>query len=396
MAPHLLPGERGLLFSSWNPRARQEWMIAVLEPGSDEIRFLLEGVGPLYARSGHLLYVDATQRILYAVPFDLDQLEVRGEPTIVARNVSRMAISDEGTLSYDTIRETPQRLVWLEPDGAREILALPEREYEMVRLSPDGRRAAVVIEEGTNSDVWAVDLERGTSTRLTPERFFAWDSYPVWSPEGDRVLFSSDRDGPPNIYRVSFHGGEIERLTNTRESVQYAHDITADGRRLVVTTQATEGISGRDADLALIDLETGTSEPLIASPAEERRGAISPDGRWLAYGSEESGEWQIYLQAFPGLGSRRHVTVDGFDGDPRWSPDGGTLYYARGEEIMAVAVRTDPEVEIGEPVSVAEIPELMGFDVAPDGRLLLIERIGPRRRGVVTVLNWSLALRGDR
>ena len=392
--PRALPGGRALLFSSWNPSERREFLVGVVEIESGRIRYLVEGVGAVYSKSGHLLYEDASRRILYAAPFDPERLQIRGDPVVLAREVSDFALSEGGTLVYETFRETPQRLVWISPDGSRKEVPVPEKEYEMIRLSPDGTAAALAIEEGTAWDLWTLDLDRGTFTRLTAPGFSEWNTSPVWAPDGESIWFASDRSGPPNVYRVPARGGEEERVTEEL-AVHFPTGVTDDGTGLLLSRRVETGEGGverRDFDLALLDLETGDLRTLVASKADEREGSLSPDNRWLAYGSEETGTRELYLDRFPEGGARRRVTIDGTNGGARWSPEGNRLLYQRGDELMVVEVQTEPELVLGRPEPLATVPELMDFDVAPDGRLLAIERTGPRERGLVVVQNWVAEL----
>jgi eukaryotic-like serine/threonine-protein kinase len=390
--PQPLPGGRGIVFTAWSPGARVEDAVTVLPAGSDQPRTITPGAHPAYDPAGHLLYVDVDRRVLNAVPFDLEALEVRGTPRVIAQEVgNRVSTSRAGTLLYEVARETPRRLTRVDRDGVREVLPLPEQEYGLLLISPDGRRAAMVIQEGT-AEIWVVDLERWTFTRLT--NYPGYDHYPVWSPDGEWIVFSSDRDGPPNLYRVRPGGGEVERLTNAY-AVQRADGFTPDGRRLVISYRdiaAEEAGAPSTYDIGILDLESGDLTPLIASAAEERGASLSPDGRWLVYASNETGRWELYLRSLTDAGRKIRVSLDGIDSRGVWAPDGKTIYYAKSEKMIAVPVSAGPDLSVGRPVEIFDVPELVWFDVGPDGRFVISERTAPREQGIVAVLNWAKEL----
>jgi eukaryotic-like serine/threonine-protein kinase len=390
--PQLLPDGRGIVFTAWSPAERIKHAVAVLPADSDQPRRITPGGNPAYDAAGYLLYVDADRNVLNAVPFDLDSLEVRGAPRVIARDVgSHVATSSAGTLVYQMFRETPHRLTHVDRDGVREVLPLPEQEYAQLSISPDGRHAAVAITEGT-PDIWIVDLQRWTFTRLT--NYPGYDYYPIWSPDGEWIVFSSDRDGPPNLYRVRPGGGDAERLTDAY-AVQNAEGFTPDGTRLVISYRAIAA-EERDAssgyDIGVLDLESGAMSPLIASAAEERGASLSPDGRWLVYGSNETGRFELYLRSLTSGARKTRISLDGIDTGGVWAPDGRTIYYAKSGKMIAVPVSDGPELSVGRPVELFDVPELVSFDVGPDGRFLINERTGPRERGIVAVLNWAQEL----
>ena len=217
--------------------------------------------------------------------------------------------------------------MWVDRSGEEEPLAAAARDYLSLSLSPDGTRAAVGLgSDSGNADVWVSELARGTLTRVTTDA--ALDTRPLWDPDGRSVVFVSDRDGPLAVYRKAADGtGTAEPLVTFDEAVTgiTPYDWSADGSRLFVDAILPE--TGRDVGMVSVE-EPGTWEPLIHTAARELSPAISPDGRWLAYTSDETGRNEIYVVRFPELEARRPISVGGGSG-PTWSADGSELIYLR-------------------------------------------------------------------
>ena len=240
------------------------------------------------------MYVN--QATLFAAPFDLGNLEMTGSPAPVVQEVdwnignggAGFSFSDTGNLVYvrgdSTVPEYP--VVWVDRDGGTMPLLEERGSYANPRLSPDGTRLSLTVLRDGNWDVWVYDLERGVSTRLTFED--SVDTEQIWSPDGEYLIFSSDRNGPDNLYRKRSDGsGELERVAEG-ESLQWASSWSRDGRFVTYVT-ATAAL---DLWVAPADGE-GTPELFLSTPFAESDGAFSPDGRWLAYASDESGRTEI-------------------------------------------------------------------------------------------------------
>ena len=399
-SPRFLPGGQAVLFTVWSPGTDPEARVAIAELETGRIRTLFEGASAVYSASGHLLYRRPQDRTLVAVPFDLAEERVVGDPTVIASPVDGLSLSQSGALAYEEVKEMPLRLVWLELDGSTHPLPVPGRHYGQISIGPDGRRAAVVIEDPHSAyrqQVWLIDLERGTSTPITTYR--GWNNYPLWTPDGDSIVFASDREGPPTLYRVSVEGGEPQRLIT--DDLAFRPDSFApDGRRLVFTHIDLEAGEQSDtatskSDLRMLDLDSGEVAPLLETAAGEHSGRISPDGRWLGYVSDESGDDQVYLRSFPDLGGKRRVSLGGVTGRLHWGAEGRKLFYRQGEEVrsrlMAVEIRAEPELTIGEPRVVVPIPpEMEGADLAPgEERILAAESTGETEREIVVILGWG-------
>jgi serine/threonine-protein kinase len=341
--PQVLPGGKAVLFTSHTQSAggfdNATVEVLVLETGERKV-LRRGGSYGRYLSSGHLVYVN--QATLFAVPFDLGRLEVTGSPAPVVQDVSwdvahggaQFGFSETGRLAYvggdNTLPEYP--VVWVERNGSRSSLWEERGSYANPRLSPDGTRLSLTVLRDGNWDIWVYDLERGVSTRLTFDE--ASDTEQIWSPDGEFLVFSSDRNGADNLYRKRADGsGELERLTES-QSAEWATSWSSDGR-FITYIKSENGF-----DLWVVPLE-GEREPevFLSTPFNEANGAFSPDGRWLAYGSNESGRFEVYVRPFPPRGGKWQVS-DGGGGYARWSRDGRQLFYRTDEGLMVASVDT--------------------------------------------------------
>jgi serine/threonine-protein kinase len=267
------------------------------------------------------------------------------------------------------------------------------------RISPDGTRVALDVRD-QQSDVWIWDFARETMTRLTMD--LAIDSSPIWTRDGGRIVFSSNRLGPSNLFAQSADGtGAPERLTEAL-SAQAASSISPDGRQLIFREQTSE--SGQDLRMLALDKERRTL-PLVQARFNERNGEIAPDGTLIAYESNESGRFEVYVTPFPKTESGRSQisTAGGFF--PAWAPNGRELFYVADDgRLMAVDIRVEPAFMAGTPRVVVDRGFFVGaqfirtYDVSPDGtRFLLIDVPDAGSQadtpGLTVVLNWSEELK---
>ena len=411
--PEFLPSGDAVLFTIAAESADQS-LIAVLSLDTGEQKVLVRGgSSPRYSPSGHLLY--AVQGNLWAVGFDLNRLETIGDPVPVQEGVlskpagvANFGVSLNGVLVYlpgtGALQQT-RTVGWVDRGGQEEALSLPAREYDTVSLSPDGARAAFgLADDSGNADVWVSDLSRGTLTRLTTDD--AFDGNPLWSPDGRRVVFRSDRNGQPELFWRAADGSDsAESLVTFDEPVVdvYPYTWSSDSSSLLVHA----GFADTGPDIGMVSVETpGAWTPLLQTTATEWSPSISPDGRSLAYASDETGRNEVYVQRFPELDGRSQVSVDG-GYIPNWSADGREIFYVGAssgppETMMRVTV----DVDAGAPASfTVGTPERMfdwryflrfGFrrhhDVSRDGRLLVIAQAESldesRGTGINVVLNW--------
>ena len=320
-----------------------ERQLARLSLTSREVTHLrINGSDPIYSPTGHIVYAvsDGTVR---AVGFDLDRLELTStNPVPVLENVNTGAggntgnfgLAANGSLVYLSgprfNTEVQNRsLVWVELDGREEVFAVPTDAYEWVRISPDGEQVAMFINDDQNTDVWVSQVDRTTLRKLTTDP--AVDAFPLWTPDGDRVVFWSERESAPGLYWTAADNSEpVELLAEFDEGTAIPFDWSADGNTLVFEYR-TDVI--RTADIGILTMGDDPSWTLLlASEAGEFAPAISPDGEWIAYTSFETEQNEVYIERFPELGDRQQVSIGGVGGamEPTWSPEGDRLYYQRG------------------------------------------------------------------
>jgi len=409
--PQVLPGGE-VLFTSVSAGAADSGELHLLKPSGEDQTILPNATAGRLLGTGHLVFIRGGS--LWAVPFDRDRLDPVGTPVPVVEGVRvesggavQVAIADDGTLAYiPAVVQQKRGLFWESDDGREQAVATPAGAFDAVVLSPDGRRAALVIKSGNlNTDVWVTELARGTLTQITYDGS-ARD--PLWTPDGQALVYGATRDGRAELLKKAADGTGAPETLATFDADVYRvgpESWAPDG----VTLQI--GLSHRNTgfDIGLISPDAaGTWRVLIQTPFDELDGQISPDGRWIAYMSNDSGGSQVYVQRFPGLGDRQPVSP-GQDRNvkPRWAPDGRALFYRRGSgerAIMRVPFVTNPatgEAVIGVAVPVLDWRFWVSQDtqrvwaIAPDGhRFLVIKEISEANavpqpsRQINVVLNW--------
>ena len=412
----VLPGSDAVLFTLTDQAGAGELHLLRRDTGEHRI-IVPDAVAGRVLSTGHLVFVRSGA--LWAVPFDRAALEIAGTPAPVVEGVRVMrggavlyATADDGSLVYvpGTAGTDARSLVWVDRGGQEELLTLPARDYDTLSLSPDGTRAAVVAggDDG-NVDVWVSELARGTLTRLTTRP--GVDTYPLWSPDGQRVVFMSTEDGRVTLYQQAADGsGTPERLlTDETMTDLVPYDWSPDGETLFLT-----GVSpDTDRDVGMVASDgSGTWTPLVQTPARDLAPAISPDGRWLAYASNESGLYEVYVQRFPEMLGRQQVSV-GTGHRPHWSDDGRELFYLRAptgppRAVVRVTVEpTDsdpPALDFGTEEVLFDwryhqrSSAMPFYDLSPDGRFLMITTgdaagDGSGRAEIHVVLDWFEELR---
>jgi serine/threonine-protein kinase len=393
--PEILPGGKAVLVSPASG-------VAVLFLETGEERLLLPSAGnarfaaTVSDLAGHVVFARGAS--LWALPFDVSRLQATGPPVQVLdglkteyRGSQHFALSQNGTLAYvpgAAGAGASASLVWVDRQGKVSPLGLPKRTFGNFRVSPDGKRVAVAI-QGVTSDIWIHDLARGTLVRLTSENN---NSSPVWTPDSRRIVFGSSKGGPASLYWMPADGsGEAEPLaTGNRPD-----SISPDGHVLLYGEEQP----GSGMDVGMVRLKSDRKpEPFLRTRFSEWGPAFSPDGRWVAYTSDESGQYEIYVRPYPGPGARVQVSTGGGE-EPVWSAGGRELSYRIGTKWMAVPVQTAPEFTAGAARQLFEGPYLnipgVSYDVAPDGRFLLIQPAEPEAEPtqINVVLNWFDELR---
>ncbi len=395
MWPDILPGSKAVLFTIFSGVVDTA-QIAVQSLETGDRRILVAGTYPRFTPTGHIVF--ARSGSLWAVPFDADRLELTGEPVPVVEGVqvdprigfAQFALAADGSLVYvPGSEDAEKKLVWVGHGGSEQTLAAPPRSYANPRLSPDGRLLALDIAEGSR-DVWVYDISRETLTRLT---FEGQNQWPTWTPDGNHVTFSSARGGTLNLFWKPADGsGAVEQLT-TSEYPHVSYAWSPDGK--VLAFVEANPISG--SDVWVLPME-GERKPrlFLQTPFYEGGLSLSPDGRWVAYTSNESGRFEVYMQSFPEPGGKRQISTQG-GVEPVWARSGRELFYRNGDRMMAVEITTEPSFSAVTPRLLFEGPydppagTRANYDVSPDGqRFLMIkateqEATSPQ---INVVLNW--------
>jgi len=402
-----VPGSGGTPtpLTSLDDEGNERTRIDAVFPATGERKTVMQGASlAFYADTGHLIF--ARGGFLFAVPFDLDRIEVTGTPVPVAEGVMgnrssgvvHAALSDTGTLAYIPGEQISVRraLAWRDRDGAIERLAAPHRSYSAPRVSPDGGRVAVAVGGATNNDIWIYDITRETLTRLT---FEGDNGLPVWSPDGKKIAFFSNRGGMQGIYWKPADGSGEAQLVVQNEGHQYSpNDWSPDGRYLVIDDV------DRASDIGFLDFERAAAgepevQPFLATEYDEYMADLSPDGRWITYVSDETGRFEVYVRPFPDPGGKWQLSVDG-GFEPYWSPDGREVFFRRGEKILSTEIDTSEGLRAGRPrVVVDNLPRflsLQAYAVDQRGRGFLLTEPAegedaPDR--VVVIVNWFDELR---
>jgi Tol biopolymer transport system component len=414
--PDFLPGGQRFLYFDQRVRGHG---IYVGDLDAGPIRRLVEVYSSgMYTPEGYLLYA---RDHLLAQRFDPGTLELIGEPVIVADRVlshygwhHKMDVSTSrtGLLAVRRGDDGLTRLTWVNRAG-RELGSVADAvEYSNPTISPDGTQAAITAYESPShrqGNLFLLDLTTLQSTRVTFGPHM--DVAPVWSPDGDRLFFLSNRRGPMELYERSLTGGAESTLLPVprKEALGRAtlpwmipESWASDHTYLTYSVGQVETKS----DVWMLDLRNGLSpRPLLNGSANEAHSQISPDGRYIAYASDESGRFEIYVQSFPVLGQKWQVSSAG-GADPRWKRDGRELYYvAADRRMMAVQIDPGPSRRYGapRPLFQTDLKYLWQdtrnhYDVTPDGQrfLILAPRVDPRSAAYTMILNWSGALPSHR
>jgi Tol biopolymer transport system component len=395
--PHFLPDGRHFLYLTLsavgpNPRDRMHVALRVGSTDSTETKPLTEVGSRVEYASGHLLEV--REGVLIARSFDPRMLRLSGEPVALADHVYQFngplmagfSSSQTGTLVYEESTR-PSRVAWVDRSG-RELERLGlSGAILSVRLSPDARSVAVAIndEKKGSSDIWAYDFERRVPVRVTLDP--RDEKMPVWAADGRSIYFRADWKGPPDVFRARVGAPESGEVVVERPGVQMPEDVSPDGRFLIFT----EYMRRTNGDLWLQPLGGGNPVPLAQTPFDEKGARFSPDGRWIAYYSNESGSREVYLRPVGEAGDRARMSSGGGT-MPRWRRDGRELYYlASDNAIMRVPLSTS-----GGPLKpgAAEVMfrvegDLRDFDAAPDGQRFLLDVADPNPASLTVLSNWT-------
>jgi Tol biopolymer transport system component/predicted Ser/Thr protein kinase len=413
--PQFLPDGRHFLYQRVSSDANKMGVYVGsidAKPGEQSLKRLLASDRQAYyavsssGGPGYLVFLrDST---LMAQPFDPAKMELSGEPTAIAEGVDSFgratyglfSVSNTGTLVYRGRTVSRMSLTWFDQQGNPGGTLGEPGEYANPAVSPDGTRVAVALGPISSRDIWILEMSRGRVTRFTfdPTR----EDDPVWSPDGKSIVFSSDRSGRMDLYIKSADGSGEERLLFKSDQFKTPTSWSTDGQFLLFTSVSPK----TDADIWALPMQREANPiSVLQTPFAESMGHFSPDGRWIAYASLESGTYEIYVRPFSpearggAAGAKSIVSNGGTSLYPRWRADGKELFYtAPNLQQMAVDTDTSKGFQAGTPrLLFAAPPPLndVGWDLAPDGRRFLFVAAprGARTVPFTVVVNWAAALK---
>ena len=388
--PNFLPPPREsyLLYMAYSFRGAGRIILRNLDNGEETD--LTAGGSPVYSPSGHILYeLGLEDQTIWALPFSLADLEPKGEPFPVAEGAHSASVTADGTLVYyEPSRAGLQRLVWRDRQG-RKVgeIGQPQKKIFLPSLSPDGRYVGVEgVEESTGEDVWLHQVERPIKTRLTFDP--ARESRSIWSPDSREVAFWSDRNGPADLFVKAIDGSsEAVEVLATPPQGNYPEAWSPDGRHLLLQTVGLHSLERRP------DGTWAEPVPYTDGDSPEAAAQFSPDGRFVAYWSNESGTDEVYVRPFPRGPGKWLASQDG-GSQPRWSRDGKELFYVKKDTLYTVAVSTQPTFTMGETTELFTSPDLEWawrlptYDVSLDGqRFVTVESIGEAPPARIRIVN---------
>jgi serine/threonine-protein kinase len=360
-------------------RGPETFDVALLDLETGRTRVLIpDAFDARFVPTGHVVF--ARGESLLAVPFDVQRLEVSGAPVVMVERIlttrtdgaANYGIANDGLLAYIApIDRESRQLAWLSESGAIEPLPISPGGFNRPTLSPDGTRIAVQVSEGARRDIRVYDIGSGVTSAFTSD---GASENPIWTPDSQRLTFSTTKDGRREIYWRPADGTQpAERLVADTYSV-FPSSWSPDGRSLVFTRVPPTD----QTDIGLFDLKTGRVAMIIASHAPEQHPRFSPDGRWLAYSSSETGNVEVFVASLDGK-TKRQISDDG-GAAPVWRPDGRVLYYRKAIRTLVARDVSGFPATIGKPTVLVKDGNLAqgfgyghpGFDAAADRRLLLV------------------------
>ncbi len=391
--PNVIAQGRILLFVSITGTSRGASHIEALSLPTGQRRIIVEsGTFPLYAPSGHLVFF--RDGALLGAPFDVDRLEVTGPVVRVLENLAvgttmdapLAALSNAGSLTYAPSDAGTTRLVWVSRQGVEQPITETPRRYQYPRLATDGRRAVVAAA----GDLWIQDIARATFSRLTSEQTVG-NAFPVWTPDGTRVLFRTST----GMSSIAGDGSGHPQVIADGISGDIPCSVAPDGDTLAFMRQTAQ----TSRDVYVLSLRgQSRPRPVVNTPAFEGGAQFSPNGHWMAYASDESGQMQVYVRPFPGPDRRWQVSTQGGT-QPLWSRNGKEIFYRVGNKMMVVDVSAGMDLTLSQPRQLFEQRyvfqnvSLANYDVSPDGQrfLMIKDEAGSGRLNVV--LNWAEELK---
>ena len=403
--PQFLPDNQHIIYRVRSVDRQHEGIyVTSLEPGPSR-RLLDSAWSAAYAAPGYLLFL--TEGTLMAQRFDATNLRLEGEPSRIADGVggsttdyAAFSVSDTGVLAHGGRTTLPTQLVWFDRNGRNMGSVTPPGEYASFSLSRDQRRLAfaLVDPERYQTDIWLMDLARGTSSRFTAAA--GLDTHPVWSPGDSRIVFRSQRAGVLDLFEKNSNGAHAEEKLPTPGWDKVPTDWSADGRFIVYHQQADAAESRYD--LWVVPMRERKSVPFLQTEFTEMQGSLSPNGRFIAYTSDQSGRFEVYAQTFADQTGRWQISANG-GSEPTWRRDGKELFYmAADRQLMSVQVDTNGTFDAGVPralfgtrIPALSTPYRTNYVPAADGQRFLLNTIveGTSAPPITVVLDWMTALK---
>jgi serine/threonine protein kinase len=404
--PQFLPDGRHFLYLARSAQKQHTGIYLGSLDSKDTRRLVSTESNAAYTPPGYLLFV--REGTLMVQPFSAKTFQLEGEPSPVAPQVAQyldyraFSASQNGVLAYRSdVQVKNTQLVWVDRAGKRLGPVGPPGYYRMPRLSPDETRVAVenLDPQTGRGDIWLLDLSRGTSSRFTFDP--ADDAQPTWSPDGNRIIFRSQREGSYTLYEKSSNGTGKEEMLLQQNDFLRPEDWSPDGRLFLYATITADNPKSF-TDLWVLPL-FGERKPMPYLQTEfwQHEARFSPDGRWIAYRSDESGKMEIYVQSFPAPSGRVPVSTEG-GVNPSWRGDGKELFYlAADQKLMAVEVKSGATFQAGVPraLFLTRVSGAVGsskhYTVTKDGQRFLVNMPveGASSNPITIVLNWTAELR---
>jgi serine/threonine-protein kinase len=390
--PEMLPGSNAVLYTAWEGGSRDEANIAVLSLETLKSKPLITGgTQPLYSPTGHILF--GRSNSCWAVPFDAKRLEISGEEVPVQEGVrisnsqSHFRFSTNGTLVYIPYKRTEFTLHLVDRHGVETLFTETKRAWYNPRVSPDNTRVAF----RESLDIWIHDVARDVQNILASE---GSNYEPNWTPDGKKITFISDKSGAWNIYWKRADGiGDAKQLFPS-ENDQWGGSWSDDGK--LFTFYEAHPKTGYD--IWVYNTRDSTAIPFLDTPNSETEPEFSPDGKWIVYTSNRTGQREIYIRPYPGPGREEPVSTQGGQGAV-WAPNGREIFYLNEYKMMVVPVTTQSSLKLGSPKLMFERDYVYNtgerhYDIHPDGQRFLMVKDDPLYSSQINIeLNWFEVLK---
>lgn len=391
--PDVLPDGSGVIYTAVSLAGSR---VALFDLAESTTRSLIEsGAFGRYSPTGHLVFERRGR--LEAAAFSLRERRVTSLPRPILRGLAtgdavhagpRFAFSRTGALIYvpGTSADVDDRLQWLDVHGKLEPLPVPAAPLSSVDVTPDLKQVAMTVETDAGVDLWIGDVQRGAVSRLSTD---GGSASPTWRPDGLEIAFAYSKAGPFNLFLRPAHSDAAPRALLESEWNQFPTSWSPDGRRLAFTE--FHPLTG--ADIWILDLATGERRQIVRTLFDESHARFSPDGHWIAYMTNESGRWDVFVRPASGAGPRVQVSTSG-GAWPSWSVDGRTLYFSANGQTAAAAVHTSPSLSVSAPMVIPARDDLQLASGRSAADRVLVRQAGtvPARRELRVVLEWFTEL----